>query len=202
MAKRTTDLKETYTDYLKLALLLALIFHIAGFVLMPTYTLHPYKPRTEMPIQIKEIPEQMKDIVEPPPVAKPKLPVAAESDEEAVETIEKTDFNPFAKEPPAPEIETPDFVPYDTPPEPKYWFKPKYPDIARQAGIEGMVILKLLVDTDGAVLKVQVLKSLHPALDQAAVEAAKSWQFSPARQRDKPVRVWVSFPVNFILKEG
>ena len=202
MPKRSTDLKENYADYLKLALLLALIFHIVGFVLMPTYTLHPYKPRTEMPIQIEDIPEQLKDIVEPPPVAKPKLPVAAESDEEAVETIEKTDFNPFAKEPPAPEIETPDFVPYDTPPEPKYWFKPKYPDIARQAGIEGLLILKLLVDTDGAVLKVQVLKPFHLALDDAAVEAAKSWKFSPAKQRDKPVRVWVSFPVNFILKEG
>ena len=202
MAARSNDLKEKYSDYIKLGLLLALIFHLVGFILLPTYTLHPYKPRTQEVVRMEELPDQLQDIVEPPPMAKPKLPVAAESDEEAVETIEKTDFNPFAKEPPAPEIETPDFVPYDTPPEPKYWFKPKYPDIARQAGIEGMVILKLLVDTDGSVLQVQVLKSLHPALDQAAADAAKSWQFAPAKQRDKPVRVWVSFPVNFILKEG
>ena len=202
MAKRSSDLKEKYSDYLKLGLLLALMFFLLGFVLMPRYTLHPYKPRTAEPVRMEKLPEQLQDIVEPPPVAKPKLPVAAESDEEAVETIEKTDFNPYAKEPPAPEIETPDFVPYDTPPEAKFWFKPKYPDIARKAGIEGMLILKLLVDTDGSVLQVQVLKSLHPALDDAAVEAAKQWKFSPAKQRDKPVRVWVSFPVNFILKEG
>jgi len=202
VARKSRDLKETYSDYLKLALLLALLFYLVGFIVAPEYTPHPYKPRTEMPIRIETLPEQLKNIVEPPPMAKPKLPVAAESDEEAEETIEKTDFDPFAKEPPAPEIETPEFVPYDTPPEPEYWFKPKYPDIARQAGIEGMVVLKLLVDTDGAVLDVQLLKSLHPALDQSAMTAAKQWRFRPAKQRDKPVRVWVSFPVNFILKEG
>jgi len=202
VTREAKDLKETYVDYLKLALLLALMFHLVGFILMPEYTPHPYKPRTEMPIRIETLPEQLKDIAEPPPIAKPKLPVAAESDEEAEETIEKTDFNPYAKEPPAPEIETPEFVPYDTPPEPKFWFKPRYPDIARQAGIEGKIILKLLVDTDGAVLKVQLLKSLHPALDDAAVQAARQWKFTPAKQRDKPVRVWVSFPVDFILKEG
>jgi len=101
-----------------------------------------------------------------------------------------------------PEIEMPpEFVPYDIAPEPKYWFKPEYPDIAREAGIEGMVILKLLVDTDGSVLAVKILKSVHPALDQAASDAAMDSKFSPAMHRNKPVKVWVSFPVKFRLGE-
>ena len=94
----------------------------------------------------------------------------------------------------------PDFVPYDTPPMPTRMVKPEYPAIARQAGIEGKVVLKLLVDLDGKVLDAKVLVSPHQSLSEAAIKAAKSSQFSPALQRDKPVRVWVAQPFDFKLR--
>lgn len=103
---------------------------------------------------------------------------------------------------PSKEVETAEFVEYDTPPAPKHWSKPEYPETARNAGIEGMVVLKILVGTDGSVLDVQVLKSAHPALDQAASDAAKQWTFSPAKLVDEPVKTWVSFPVKFSLSES
>ncbi len=202
MKGEVKDLKELYPTHFKIGLLVALIAFIIGFLLAPTYTPHPYVPKVEKPVQLTELPPELKSIEEPPPMQKPELPVEAESEEEVEQvTIERTDFTGFEKAPPPPEIETPDFVPYDTPPMPVKLVEPIYPDIARQAGIEGVVILKLLVDVDGRVLKAQVLKSLNQALDVEAVKAAKASLFSPAKQRDKPVRVWVSYPVEFVLRE-
>ena len=92
----------------------------------------------------------------------------------------------------------------DTPPEPAYWVAPDYPGIARQAGIEGKVILRLLVAPNGSVVDAQVLKTLHPAFDKAAIDAAMQWRFPPARRKYRPAdrpaeKTWVTVPFNFIL---
>lgn len=202
MEPEVEDLKESYPTYLKLGILIALLILIAGFLLAPTYTPHPYVPKVEKPVQLTELPPELKSIEEPPPIAKPELPVEAETEEEVEKTtIAKTEFTGFEKAPPPPDIVTPDFVPYDTPPEPVRLVKPNYPDIARKAGIEGFVILKLLVDVDGSVLDAKVLQSLNKVCDEEAVKAAKASLFRPAKQRDKPVRVWVAFPVQFTLRD-
>ncbi len=65
--------------------------------------------------------------------------------------------------------------------------------------IEGQVFLRLLVDTTGGIADVKVIKSLNELLDVEAIKAARQWRFSPARQRDKAVRVWVEVPVRFQL---
>ena len=57
------------------------------------------------------------------------------------------------------------------------------------------------VDDTGIVLKALVAKSLEPSLDRAAMEAARKTTFHPALQRDKPVGVWVAYPVRFMLKD-
>jgi protein TonB len=94
-----------------------------------------------------------------------------------------------------------DFVAYDSPPQPIALAKPEYPPIARQAGVEGRVFVQLLLDLDGDVMDARVAKSSgNAALDEAAVEAGKKCKFTPAKQRDKPVRVWVVFPFNFSLR--
>jgi protein TonB len=76
---------------------------------------------------------------------------------------------------------------------------PAYPELARRAGIEGMVVVKTLINTKGDVEDVVVLKS-HPLLDQAAIEAAKQFKFKPGKQRDRYVKVWMSIPFTFKLK--
>ena len=115
--------------------------------------------------------------------------------------IQRVTTDEWMSKPPQ-EAETAEFVEYDTPPAPKHWSKPKYPETAKKAGIEGMVVLKILVGTDGSVVDVQVLKSAHPALDEAASDAARKWTFSPAKLVDEPVKTWVSFPVRFSLSES
>ncbi|MEO0102267.1 MAG: TonB family protein, partial [candidate division WOR-3 bacterium] len=106
---------------------------------------------------------------------------------------------------PSPKEETaPEIVPYakvEIKPNPISIPKPEYPEMARRAKIEGQTIVKVLVDIDGSVIDAQILKSSgNDALDEAALVAARQAKFSPAKQKDMPVKVWVSIPFNFYLK--
>ncbi|MCK4596308.1 energy transducer TonB [candidate division WOR-3 bacterium] len=200
--EKKLDIKERGGEYLKIGWTCALIIAIIIVLFIPECAPNPYKPRIEAGVITIELPLEMKQLAEPPPPPKPKMPVAAETAEEVEQTtIETTDFTGWEKVPPPPPTETPDFVPYDTPPEPLYITKPKYPEIGRKAGMEGSVYLKLLLDTTGYVIDVKVVKSLNPAFDDNAVRAARTWRFTPAKQRDKPVRVWLGYPVKFQLKD-
>jgi protein TonB len=75
---------------------------------------------------------------------------------------------------------------------------PTYPDIAREAGVDGQVVVQALVGKDGRVKDTRVVKSI-PMLDAAAVAAVKQWVFKPALSNNKPVAVWVAVPVRFSL---
>lgn len=76
---------------------------------------------------------------------------------------------------------------------------PRYPEMARQAGVEGRVTLGLLVGRTGRVEQIRVLESI-PALDDAARSAALDARFKPARWQRRSVRVWVTMPFRFRLK--
>lgn len=78
---------------------------------------------------------------------------------------------------------------------------PRYPEMARQAGVEGRVTLGLLVGRTGRVEQVRVLESI-PALDDAARGAALEARFKPASWQRRNVRVWVTMPIRFSLKEA
>lgn len=79
----------------------------------------------------------------------------------------------------------------------------KYPEIARKAGIEGNVIVHVLISEDGDVIDTRVLKSFgHNGCDEAAVNALKSVRWEPAVQAGKPVKAWVAIPVVFKLNSG
>ena len=76
--------------------------------------------------------------------------------------------------------------------------QPEYPDIAREAAVEGTVHLQALVGKDGRVKDIRVTKSVA-MLDASAVAAVKQWVFKPALSNNKPVAVWVAVPVRFSL---
>ena len=75
---------------------------------------------------------------------------------------------------------------------------PIYPDLAREAGVDGTVLVQALVGKDGKVKDTKVVKSI-PMLDANAVTAVKQWVFKPALSNNKPVAVWVAVPVKFSL---
>jgi len=85
-----------------------------------------------------------------------------------------------------------------TPPKPILKVKPDYPLRARQARVEGVVILEATTDEYGRVKHVKVLRSI-PALDQAAVEAVQHWIYEPMIINGRPRGVIFRVTVNFVL---
>ena len=95
----------------------------------------------------------------------------------------------------------PDFIPVTSEPVLKKKADPLYPELAKAAGIQGRVWVKLWVDTVGMVHDVVVVKSDHEVLNQAAMDAARKFEFEPAKLDGKPISVWVSVPFAFKLAE-
>lgn len=77
----------------------------------------------------------------------------------------------------------------------------KYPAIARQAGMEGMVVVQFVVTSDGLPMDPVVSRSAGEVLDKAAVEAVMKLRFEPGMQRGKPVSVRFAIPVRFRLED-
>jgi protein TonB len=75
----------------------------------------------------------------------------------------------------------------------------QYPEIARETGIEGRVTVKVLVNESGSVIKVGSVSGPDVFHDEVR-EKASDLQFTPGLQNGKPVKVWVTVPFNFKLK--
>jgi protein TonB len=78
---------------------------------------------------------------------------------------------------------------------------PEYSEIARAAGVGGLVLVRVLVGRDGHVLdaRVEPARSI-PMLDEYALRAARQWVFKPALLNNRPVAVWVALPFRFTLR--
>ena len=77
---------------------------------------------------------------------------------------------------------------------------PHYPEEARHARVQGVVILQTIIDTLGNVTDVRVLKGLPSGLTEAAVEAVSSWRFKPATLDGQPVAVYYLVTVSFSVQ--
>jgi protein TonB len=76
---------------------------------------------------------------------------------------------------------------------------PVYPAIAREARIEGVVIIEALIDVDGRVQQARVLRSTA-LLDQAALDAVRQWQYTPTLLNGQPMPVLMTVTVMFKLQ--
>ncbi len=78
---------------------------------------------------------------------------------------------------------------------------PRYPDALREKGVEGRVIVKVLIDEQGRVIRTRILKSArHAELDSAAVAAARMFRFEPGKVQKSPVKVWMTIPFTFRIQ--
>ncbi len=154
---------------------------------------------------------QTEQFEQPPPPARPSIPVASDREDLADDvTIEDTDFEDFIEwdAPPPPPSSGPNvkFIAYDDPPVPVGGYGAIqrniiYPEIAQEAGIEGKVIIQAFIDKKGRVQGMTILQGIpNTGLNEAAMAAIKKTRFKPAQQRDRPVGVYISIPVNFKLK--
>lgn len=150
----------------------------------------------------------------PPRPPRPSIPIESERDDFAEDiTIEQTFLDEYEawEVPPLPEdhqTRTIKFIPYEEPPVIIGGYAAiienlVYPPAAMEAGIQGDVILQAFVNEKGFVEEVVVQKGLpKTGLDEAAVRAVKQVRFNPARQRDKPIGVWIAIPIHFRLTSG
>lgn len=77
----------------------------------------------------------------------------------------------------------------------------KYPQDVQKAGIEGRVVCQFVVEKDGSINEVKVVRSINPTLDQEAVRVIQSMpKWTPGTVKNEPVRCMFSVPIAFSLK--
>jgi len=197
------DLKLKYRRTLELSTIISM-----GILSLMFYSFQKYEGEFVLPdaeklvIESIEIPPTQQ-IQKPPPPSRPSIPVESEDDDLLDDvTIEETEIDLSdvmdAPPPPPEEDEVFEFFAVSEKPVLKHKETPKYPDLARRAGIEGRVTVMVTIDETGNVIDAKVLRSV-PMLDESAIAAAKKCTFKPAKQRDKFVKVKMSIPFDFRL---
>lgn len=207
MAMETTKkvrLQDFDALYGRIGAVASLLLMLILFWFIPSPKPQPYRPKKirEVNVDVVEQTEVIQEPTEPQVVQKPKQVVEAEADEEVdeEETIADTDLN-LDQQAVDTEVPPPDaFIPYSNPPIVKYRPAPVYPELARKAGLEGKVFVKVFVGLDGAVKRAILLKGTAEALDKAALEASYKAQFKPAENNGQPVAVWFALTYDFTLR--
>jgi TonB family protein len=75
---------------------------------------------------------------------------------------------------------------------------PEYPDSERASRRQGVVVIKITIDEQGAVSDARVVRSLAPAFDEAALDAVRQWRFAPPQRDGQPVASELTLTINFV----
>jgi TonB family protein len=167
------------------------------------YVVQQVRFKPPPPKQQKEIPKaRSKKVPIPDPTPDEPEPIRLPEEIEPEIEIPDTDIIFGIPEgPPPAEPEGPIRVGGDVQPPVKVSApSPQYTEIARKARIQGVVIVEAIIDKQGNVTNVKVLKGLPMGLDSAAADAVKKWKFKPATLNGKPVAVIYNLTVNFRLQ--
>ena len=203
--EQSASVKYLYPVVVRITGISGIVLLIITFLLFPRIV-NKVELDEEFQIIIEQIDiPQTEQFDRPPPPARPSVPVESESediaDDVTLEEFTLDEFDAWDAPPPPPEGPRVKFIPYDDPPVPLRPIKPKYPEIAQEAGIEGTVVVQVFVDEKGRVKETIILKGIpNTGLDEAAADAIRIVRFKPAKQRERAVGVWISIPVNFRLK--
>ena len=198
-------LKAKYPIVIRITSLLGIGLVILNFLVFPRFgNSLEFDNVEQIIIENIDIP-QTQQIDNTPPPARPSIPVPSDDEDIAEDlTLDELDFDDFSNldaPPPPPSGPKVVFIPYDDPPIAMSPIRPLYPEIAQEAGIEGVVVVQAFIDEKGRVKETLILKGVpNTGLDEAAMEAIRKTRFRPAKQRERAVGVWISIPVNFKLK--
>ena len=211
MNKNISDWKDIAQSYYEKSLSLAVLILLFSFLVSPKMEIKAYHREVSV-IKTIELPPEIKERIKPPEQAiKPQIQIIVDEDEltdddediEIIETIASTTLDPYeVKAPPEQFGKTSKFVVFEDAPVRLKVVPPVYPDFAKRSGIEGDVWVEAEILISGKVGAVEIIQSLQSGpggLDEAAINAVKTWTFSPAKSVGKPVACWVTFPVSFSL---
>ncbi len=169
-------------------------------------------------VTMEEI-QQTKQVEKPPPPPRPPVPVEV-ADNEVLDdeelnldvTLDIAETPLYVPPPPKPVVEEPEedleeiFVVVEQMPEiiggaRKIYDYLEYPVIARQAMMEGLVVVQVVVEPDGSGSSPTIAKSAGKILDDAAIAAVMQLRFKPGMQRGRSVRVKMAIPIRFMLRD-
>ena len=156
---------------------------------------------------------QTKQITTPPAPPRPPVPVEVPNDEILEDEIVALDLEfdldgPMDLPPPPPPAADVDedeiFIVVEQPPVliggiASVQQRIRYPELARNAGIEGRVVVQFVVTSDGEIANPRVVRGIGGGCDEAALEALQFAKFQPGYQRGRPVNVSYSLPITFTL---
>ena len=203
--KKTNPLLHKYPITVRITGLIGISLVILNFLIFPRFiNTVEFEEVEQVIIENLDIP-QTQQIDNTPPPARPSIPVPSDDEDIADDlTLDELDFDDFSNldaPPPPPSGPKVTFIPYDDPPVAMSPIRPVYPEIAQEAGIEGVVVVQAFIDDKGRVKETLILKGVpNTGLDEATMEAIRKTRFKPAKQRERAVGVWISIPVNFRLK--
>lgn len=168
-----------------------------GFDPGELYEVPPETPEDD-PVDVENIIN-----TEIPDVVEPDLVISTDTDTTGLDHAVTVDPNVLQPDP-EPDTRIPEpgtFVPHSVLPVCTFRPVPEYPEMARQAGVEGRVTLQVFVSADGTVLDAIVAQSSGlNSMDSAALDAVMGSSWSPAKRADGvPVGVWTSVIYNFVL---
>lgn len=171
--------------------------------MVPIYDFVPSQPPPPMEFTIPTFPDEATIIVPGPPEEDPFEPMERELPPPPIYDDPTACGLPIEMpSPPPPPDPPPTIVTVNVevdPPEVTHRVEPRYTEPARFAKIQGVVILDLVIDTEGRVESIQVLRGLPLGLTQRAVEAVEQWRFQPSTYKDRPVAVRYVLTVRFTL---
>ena len=167
------------------------------------YVIQQVRFKPPPPKQEQQIPKpKAKKVPIPDPTPDEPEPIRMPEPEEDLEIPDVDDLVIAVPEaPPAPEASGPIFVTGDVQkPQKISDVQPQYSEIARKARIQGVVIIQTIIDKDGNITDITVLKGLPMGLTEAATSAVEQWKYKPATLNGKPVSVYFNLTVNFQLQ--
>ncbi|MEO0180697.1 MAG: energy transducer TonB [candidate division WOR-3 bacterium] len=206
--RKGLELEDDYPRNVQVALTVSLIAFILMFMFVKGLQISPYQKKVENVTKIEEMAE-LENIEEPPPPPpKPQVQVEVaeageeETQQEEVEIQTTIEFSEFEAPPPPKVEEVYEFYAVEKAPEMISFSQPEYPEIARNAGLEGRVTVQVIVDENGNVIPgtERILQSTNEVFNAPALEAARKCKFTPGQMGDRKVRVRVNIPFAFRLK--
>lgn len=215
LLKRIAEQNRRYQLSYCLSLILSLLIFIAAFKFSPVKTNVERKPEKQSENLVIEKEINTRQETEPPkPPKPPELIISLTEDFEELE-VEETSLiqNVVISSPPpmkddryiVTDEEEKIYIVVEKNPEiiggiESLLSKLYYTEIAKRVGVEGRVVITMVVNKEGNVLDAQILKPLHPDLDQIALRAVNEQKFYPGIQNGKPVKVQVSIQIQFKLR--
>jgi len=209
------EIKNKWKIWVEESTVITLVFLIAMFYYFPDInSITPIREFKQEIVTLEQVEITRQEVKPPPPPAFTRMAVSDNPDIEEAEINFNSELDVNANvaatilEPPKVELseeDAPIFEIVEELPEPIGGISTIqkniiYPDLAKKAGLEGLVIIRAAIDVKGNVIKTQILKGIGGGCDEAAAEAVQKTKFKPGSQRGFPVRVWVSVPVRFKLR--